>query len=54
MTVSISCRCGWFRESVYVADQISAELLADRHESADLSRPYRHATEIVKLKEVAA
>ena len=46
MTIEITCRCGWFAEVVEVADQVAAELLADRHERAGVRRPYRHETEI--------
>jgi hypothetical protein len=47
--MSVTCRCGWFIEALRVTTRTEAEIIADRHESADVRRPYRHETEIVEL-----
>jgi len=46
MTVKLDCKCGWFVEQLDVTDLLEAELVADRHESKDIRRPYRHETRI--------
>lgn len=51
MTVRIDCKCGWFVEQLTVTEILEAELVADRHESKDIKRPYRHDT---KVEEIAA
>jgi hypothetical protein len=43
---TVYCKCGWKREGCET--QIEAEVIADRHESADIRRSYRHNTEIIK------
>ena len=48
-TVEITCKCGWYREAMTVTDRKVAEVIADRHETADYRRPYRHDTMIVEV-----
>lgn len=49
MTVLIDCKCGWFLEQLDVTTLLDAELLADRHASKDIRRPYRHDTHIEEV-----
>jgi hypothetical protein len=51
MTAQISCKCGWFVESMNVSELLDAELVASRHEDQDIRRPYRHDT---MVEEIAA
>ena len=46
---NIYCRCGWRNEGV-AGDRKAAEVVADRHESADVRRPYRHETTIEEVQ----
>ena len=43
MTATIDCKCG-YRTEFRCATSTEAEVVADRHESGDVRRPYRHAT----------
>ena len=45
-TFTIHCLCGFRREGV--ESQIAAEVIADRHESAQIRRAHCHDTSIVK------
>jgi len=44
--MSIFCKCGWKHEGC--ESQLQAEVIADRHESANIRRAYRHDTLIVQ------
>lgn len=43
--MSVHCKCGHKIEGL--PNRLAAEVAADRHESADIRRPYRHATTII-------
>lgn len=43
--MSVHCKCGWKHEGI--EDKVAAEVIADRHESADIRRAYRHDTQII-------
>jgi hypothetical protein len=43
---TVYCKCGWRHEGI--ENHVAAEVIADRHESADIRRAYRHNTEIIK------
>lgn len=43
--MTVECKCGWRAEGI--EGQKAAEVLADRHESADVRRPHRHDTSII-------
>lgn len=43
--MSVHCKCGFHAEGI--EDRVKAEVIADRHESADIRRPYRHVTQII-------
>ena len=43
MTALINCKCG-YRTELECATSTEAEVIADRHESGDVRRAYRHAT----------
>lgn len=43
--MAIHCKCGWRHEGCET--RIEAEVIADRHESSDVRRAYRHDTLIV-------
>lgn len=45
MTATIHCTCGYKTER-RVFTSTEAEVIADRHESGDVRRPYRHETTI--------
>lgn len=44
--MSVHCKCGWRCEGIE-GDRKMAEVIADRHESGDARRAYRHDTLIV-------
>lgn len=59
---TITCRCGFVKEFVLSVDatwtgktwqdaRTALEVVADRHESSDVRRAYRHSTEI-EIEEV--
>ncbi len=52
MSAHLFCTCGWHTE-VLVQDQVEIEVLAERHESQDYRRPYRHAVDFNIHEEVA-
>lgn len=41
---TVTCKCGWIAEGI--ESKLTAEVLADRHESSDVRRAYRHNTTI--------
>lgn len=50
MSANFECKCGWHTEA-RVNSQVEAEVLADRHESADYRRPYRHNVTVLYREE---
>jgi len=44
--MSVQCKCGHKIEGL--ESRIAAEVAADRHESSDVRRPYRHETTITQ------
>jgi hypothetical protein len=50
MTAMIQCACGYKTERTVETTKM-AEVIADRHESGDVRRPYRHETAIAYDRE---
>jgi len=45
-TFTVHCQCGFQREGI--ESHIAAEVVADRHESAQVRRAYQHDTTILQ------
>ena len=49
MTMLINCRCG-YRTEIECDDRVQAEVVADRHETQDQRRAYRHDTMLQEVR----